>query len=108
VCARAVNGIKVVCGDSTLSRLGFAKFLNCAIYVAVLVRSRTASRLAMELAALRVDCLSINPKFNITQNPAHLLHVQSYGIKVGYGAGGPSAQTIRPGDPAPAKTSSCC
>eukprot|EP00878_Enallax_costatus_P011036 GHUV01011526.1.p1 GENE.GHUV01011526.1~~GHUV01011526.1.p1 ORF type:complete len:169 (+),score=38.48 GHUV01011526.1:605-1111(+) len=34
---------------------------------------------------------------------------ESYGIKVGYGAGGPNTQgTIKPGEPAPAKQSSCC
>lgn len=37
-----------------------------------------------------------------------ILHAQSYGIKVGYGAGGGGAGTVRPGDPAPAKSSSCC
>jgi hypothetical protein len=36
------------------------------------------------------------------------LSLQSYGIKVGYGAGGPNAQTIKPGEAAPAKSSSCC
>ena len=36
------------------------------------------------------------------------LPVQSYGIKVGYGAGGSAGGTVRPGEPAPAKSSSCC
>lgn len=38
---------------------------------------------------------------------------ESYGIKVGYGAGGPGGAggaggTIRPGEGAPAQRSSCC
>ena len=33
---------------------------------------------------------------------------QSYGIKVGYGAGGQAGNTVRPGEAAPAKSSSCC
>lgn len=34
---------------------------------------------------------------------------ESYGIKVGYGAGGPATQgTIRPGEAAPQGRSSCC
>ena len=32
---------------------------------------------------------------------------QSYGIKVGYGAGG-AGQTVRPGEPPAPKSSSCC
>lgn len=35
-------------------------------------------------------------------------HAQSYGIKVGYGAGGSAAGTVRPGEPAQPKSSSCC
>jgi hypothetical protein len=34
--------------------------------------------------------------------------LQSYGIKVGYGAGGPSSQTVKPGEPEQRKASSCC
>ena len=34
--------------------------------------------------------------------------LQSYGIKVGYGAGGQAGNTVRPGEAAPAKSSSCC
>lgn len=37
-----------------------------------------------------------------------LLLLQSYGIKVGYGAGGPSSQTVKPGEPEQRKASSCC
>ncbi|CAL5225268.1 g8062 [Coccomyxa viridis] len=33
---------------------------------------------------------------------------ESYGIKVGYGAGGQAGGTVRPGEAAPAKSSSCC
>ena len=36
-----------------------------------------------------------------------LVRRQSYGIKVGYGAGG-AGQTVRPGEPPAPKTSSCC
>jgi len=38
----------------------------------------------------------------------HSCAAQSYGIKVGYGAGGSAGQTVRPGDPAPAKSGGCC
>jgi predicted amidohydrolase len=33
---------------------------------------------------------------------------QSYGIKVGYGAGGPNSQTVKPGEGEQRKASSCC
>ena len=34
---------------------------------------------------------------------------ESYGIKVGYGAGGPAAAgTVRPGEAAPQRSSTCC
>ncbi|KIZ04441.1 GTP-binding protein YPTC4 [Monoraphidium neglectum] len=33
---------------------------------------------------------------------------ESYGIKVGYGAGGPNPATIKPGEGQPAKASSSC
>lgn len=32
---------------------------------------------------------------------------ESFGIKVGYGAGGPGG-TVRPGEAAPARSSTCC
>ena len=42
-------------------------------------------------------------------NPAPPHHAQSYGIKVGYGAGGPNPSTIKPGESErPAASSSCC
>jgi hypothetical protein len=43
-----------------------------------------------------------------TEGCASRVHAQSYGIKVGYGAGGSAAGTVRPGEAAPAKSSSCC
>ncbi len=44
------------------------------------------------------------PNPNLTQPPP-----QSYGIKVGYGAGGPNPQTIKPGESErPKPASSCC
>lgn len=37
-----------------------------------------------------------------------MLLLQSYGIKVGYGAGGPNPQTTKPGEGEQRKASSCC
>jgi hypothetical protein len=57
-----------------------------------LLRSNTATRITTATAP---------------PQPPHPL--QSYGIKVGYGAGGPSSQAVKPGEPGEQrKASSCC